>query len=141
MVAVNAYFCTMPDGTRELRDTTYPVVALRCTLYAEFDRDDDDAHAPPATVAAAEADGWRHCRTGEDVQPLIYCHEFGVVEWSVYGSADFEVSDVFACPWPPEEDGERLAAAVRELRNNAVEKWCASREAERARGPAQAERN
>ena len=72
----------------------------------------DDVAPPPPPP------GWIHTQTLSDSRPVIAGEDGRLVTWDTDEGP--WCPHVLECPWPPEEDAERLAPLMEELRADAL---------------------
>jgi hypothetical protein len=102
-----------PDRVSEHR--VYPVLALRSYLSHDYTRPREtgpDRYPETAATHAAMTElGWHHDpNVYATIEAIVAHEEFGLVGTEVgHFDHDNSAHEVVACPWPPDEDEERLA--------------------------------
>jgi hypothetical protein len=111
-----------PDGL--LVPRVVPVAAISTVTIQIWMTADPDLPEPvklpyPDDVAPPPPPGWIHTQTLSDSRPVIAGEDGRLVTLS--DNDEFPLCErVLECPWPPEEDAERLAPLMEELQANAL---------------------
>jgi hypothetical protein len=111
----------------ELGHSVHQVIALQAELTARFSRPHTGRPRLPPSVAAAELEGWGFDDASAAYDVLIYSEEFGAIRPAGMVLDAVNVAhEVVPAPWPVDQDEERLAATVAELKAAAIEKAAAA---------------
>jgi hypothetical protein len=124
VVIVHAFAWNEGDELRTAH-VVYPVVAIRSSVVDRYDRPREEGEHPPRALPDREAmlaAGWSY--RGRDVEEdlLIITSDFDLCPASLALGACNAESRPVACPWPAEEDAERLADVIDDLKAGAIEK-------------------
>ncbi len=124
MVVVEAWAVVDSDSGEPFDGyVVHPVVGLSIVASREFVR--SGYHAAPATPALAARGGWRLVDSEVEYQPLIVDDEYDVQDVATLRRLTSSCFVVVACPWPSDEDDERLAEHVEKAKADA-RRWRSS---------------
>jgi hypothetical protein len=101
-----------------------PVIALQVTAGHDYTRRFDEHDRPPR-ISADHAEmirlGWRYNSTQMvEYDAVVLDREYGVCEASFACEAENCSHEIVACPWPAEEDAERLKDAIERIKEQAI---------------------
>jgi hypothetical protein len=131
MVVVDVWANQLEDGSWDDADhAIYPVLAILAKQEHRYVQPFSEQRPPDIapTSEAMESLGWRYeSRQAIAFDVVVNSPEHGVCDGALAFGGSNEGYRAVACPWPPEEDPERLAPIIDELRAEARAK--AEREA------------
>jgi hypothetical protein len=126
LTVVEVYANPAPDGGWDAPHEFHPALAILATAAHSFARRCDPSRSfrVAPTPEGMEAHGWVFQSHASSIAfDVVVCDpEFGLCEASSAFDAVNVAFRVVACPWPAEEDAERLAPVVEELRAEAIAK-------------------
>jgi hypothetical protein len=96
--------------------TIFPVVALRASIKTELSREHATGRSKGVTEAELSEAGWRRSSPTDVLsQTALIVEEDGVLAPYDECPPDNCAQDLFACPWPPDEDEQRLRLDIEDL--------------------------
>lgn len=124
MVVVAAYYDLNPDETEiekavNVVHEIHPVVALQTEIRDSYSIvvHKDEWAAPRQNHREMIKAGWRFEWQEINVEPMLIAEE-GIVDLPFFRSSN-GVETAVPCPWPVEQDDERLAKVIAETRDSA----------------------
>jgi hypothetical protein len=129
MVVVQVWAERGPDGEWSEGGTDYqicPVLAILAKQSYRYTRPHQGAARPKvsATHAGMEELGWAYEPVCDliDFDVVIYDPQYGICQASFALEGSNCVDKAVPCPWPPDEDAQRLAPLIANLRSEARKK-------------------
>ena len=116
-----------PNSPLEVEHEIVPVLAMRATTSRCYGHEERDAEEYFEEAALLD-NGWYFDHVAESVEPILADRELGLVgldDTSCSNTAE----EIVACPWPEDEDEDRLAKVIERVRKEATEKTAVIRPA------------